>query len=161
MKLLITDTCILIALYNGKILHLISKLPYKIGFSDVLFTELENPSYEEVLKANLIEYSLSTDSVTDVYVLNGKYNQPSIPDLFSLVVARDNKAILLTGDRNLRNAARNEGIQFKGILWILDELIEHSIINKEKASSSLKEILIKGAYLPKTECNKRLENWKK
>ena len=160
MKLLIADTCILIDLYNGDILPMVSKLPYEIGFSDALFTELKHPTYDDVIKANLIEYSLPAESVIDVYSLNEKYPNPSIPDLFSLIVARDNKAILLTGDKKLRKAAKIEGIDFRGIFWILDELIEHSIINKEAASRNLQEILDKGAFLPKTECQKRFEHWK-
>ncbi len=167
MDLLIFDTCILIDLYNGNLLDKIKQLPSKFGIPDAILSdaftdkiELQEPGTEEILDAGFEIYSLESDELVEVYNLNKVYSHTSVIDIFSLVLAKKYKAILLTGDKKLREAAQNEGIEFKGILWILDELIEHSIINKKTATGSLQEILSKGAYLPKTECRKRFKYWK-
>ncbi len=166
MNLLISDTCILIDLYNGNLLDIIKQLPYKFGIPDAILSdaftdkiELHKPEVEEILDAGFSIYSLEADELVEVYRLNEVYHHLSVIDIFGLVLAKKHKAILLTGDKKLRQAAQNEGIEFKGILWILDKLVEHSIINKKTATGSLKEILDKGAYLPKTECQRRFENW--
>jgi predicted nucleic acid-binding protein len=167
MNLLISDTCILIDLYNGNLLDKIMQFPYKLGIPDAILSdafsdevELGEPGSEEILGAGFEVYSLESEELVEVFRLNGKYSRPSLIDIFGLVLAKKHGAILLTGDKKLREAAQSEGVEFKGILWILDELIEHSIINKETATDSLQEILDKGAYLPKTECLKRFEQWK-
>jgi len=167
MNLLISDTCILIDLYNGNLLDKIRQFPYKLGIPDAILSdafsdeiELREPGAEEILSAGFEIYSLESEEILEVYRLNGVYSHPSVIDIFGLVLAKKHEAILLTGDKKLREAAKSEGVNFKGILWILDELIEHSIINKEAASSSLQQILKKGAFLPKTECLKRFEQWK-
>jgi predicted nucleic acid-binding protein len=168
MNLLISDTNILIDLYNGNLLDKIKQLPYKFGIPDAILSdaftdkiELHEPGVEEILDAGFRIYSLEADELVEVYSLNESYSHLSVIDIFGLVLAKKHKAILLTGDKKLRQAAQNKGIEFKGILWILDELIENSIINKETATGSLQKILDKGAYLPKVECQKRFENWKK
>jgi len=167
MNLLISDTCIIIDLYNGNLLEKISQLPYKLGIPDAILSdaftdkvELRELGTEEILAAGFEVYSLESDEIIEVYRLNEVYSHPSVIDIFGLVLAKKHEAILLTGDKKLREAAQKEGIEFKGVLWILDLLIEHSIVNKETAADSLHKIIDKGAYLPATECQKRLEDWK-
>ena len=166
MNLLISDTCILIDLYNDNLLDKIKQFPYKFGIPDVILSdaftdkiELHEPGVEEILDAGFSTYTLKADELVEVYSLNKAYSHSSVIDIFGLVLAKKHKAILLTGDKKLRQAAQNEGITFKGILWILDKLIVHSIINKKTASNSLQDIIDKGAYLPKTECQRRFEYW--
>jgi len=167
MKLLIADTCILIDLYNGDLLDKIKQLPYELGIPDAILSdafsdeaELREPGAEEIISAGFEIYSLESEEILEVYRLNGVYTHPSVIDIFGLVLAKKHEATLLTGDKKLREAAQKEGVEFKGILWVLDVLIEHSIIDMETGTSNLQEIIDKGAYLPKAECQKRFEQWK-
>jgi len=160
MNLLISDTCIIIDLYNGKLLEKLNQLPFKLGISDAILSELLKPGADEILKSGFEVYSLESEELIEVYSLNAKYTHPSIIDIFGLVTAKKHEAILLTGDKKLRNAAKNEGIDFQGIFWILDKLIEYSIIDIKTASLSLQKILDKGSFLPKNECQKRFVDWK-
>ncbi len=123
MNLLISDTCILIDMYNGNLLDKIKQLPYKFGIPDAILSdaftdkiELQEPGTEEILDAGFEIYSLESDELVEVYNLNEVYPHPSVIDIFGLVLTKKHKAILLTGDKKLREAAQNEGIEFKGIL---------------------------------------------
>ena len=167
MGLLISDTCILIDLLNGGLLNMLCKLPYDLGVSDALLygidddgSELIIPNSEQVLKAGFQVYSLNSSEIIEVYELNAKYCRPSLNDIFGLVVAKKNNAVLLTSDRSLRKSALKENVEVRGILWILDEMVNNNVFDKETATKSLNKILDGGSYLPKNECNKRFEKWK-
>ncbi len=166
MDLLISDTCILIDLHKCDLLLKMNELPYNLGVPDaVVFgigveeTELITPNSKQVLSAGFGAYSLESNEMIKVYEFNQKYTQPSLIDIFGLVVAKKNKAILLTGDGNLRKAAAREKVEVRGTLWILDTMIEYNIIETKTAAVSLHKIIDKGSYLPKTECDKRFEKW--
>lgn len=83
----------------------------------------------------------------------------SVPDSSVLWLARENSAILVSGDRRLREAASAEGIQVRGTLWILDHLIETTSITKEAAVAALQAIRADGTFLPHDECQSRLKIW--
>jgi len=136
MILLISDSNILFDLYYGNLLEIISLLPYQFGVSDAILSELINPPPKKIIPSDFQVFSLSSHLVSEVYYLKKKYGKPSLPDLFSLVVAKEKSAILVTGDSNLRKAASKENVECKGILWILDKLVENSLISNHKAVRS-------------------------
>lgn len=168
MELLISDTCILIDLLNGRLLDRMCELPYNLGVSDALLYGIDNdepeliiPNSEQVLNAGFQVYSLNSSEIIEVFELNTKYARPSLNDIFGLVVAKKNNAILLTSDGGLRKSALKENVEVRGILWILDEMINNKVIDKRTAVKSLNKIRAEGSYLPENECDKRLEKWKK
>ena len=167
MELLISDTCILIDLHNGELLEKIHELPYSLGIPDAIIygtfddePELNRINAEQIIDAGFQVFSLDSDGLLEVFEIYNKYTKPSLTDIFGLVVAKRNNAILLTGDGSLRKSAAKENVEVKGTLWIMDEMIKHDILDKEYAAKSLNKILVEGAYLPKSECQKRLKQWK-
>lgn len=67
---------------------------------------------------------------------------------------------MLTGDQALRKAAESEKtVVVHGALWLLDQMIEHKVLSKKKAATSLQEMLEFGARLPKPACDDRLKRW--
>jgi hypothetical protein len=54
---------------------------------------------------------LSGSQVLMVLDLAEHYARPSRQDLFALVLSRETKSVLLTGDGSLREAAEREGVQ--------------------------------------------------
>ena len=67
------------------------------------------PSGPDLLNLGLIEKELSGDQVMAVLGFAERYLRPGRADLFALVLALELKAILLTGDGALREAAREQG----------------------------------------------------
>lgn len=67
---------------------------------------------------------------------------------------------LLTGDQALRKAAEKESnVVVHGVLWLLDQMIEHKILSKKKARASLQQMVDSGARLPRAACDERVKNW--
>jgi predicted nucleic acid-binding protein len=86
------------------------------------------------------------------------YVRPSREDLFALVLAKENDAILLSGDKSLRDAAREEGVKVHGTIWLLDQMVEYGIIDKRKRAASLKLMMKSGRRLPCEEVKARIRD---
>ncbi|MDY6895021.1 MAG: type II toxin-antitoxin system VapC family toxin [Thermotogota bacterium] len=158
--LLITDTNIWIDLQNGEVLSLIFELPYKSITTDFAVDEMEIPPWEFLKSLGLEAYGLSSDQITDIYVMNQNYPPVSTTDLSCMVLARDLSAILLSGDKPLRTLAETQAIEVHGVLWVLDALVDHQIITQSQACLSLKRMLAHNARLPERSCNKRFKKWR-
>ena len=74
-------------------------------------------------------------------------------------IARERKAILLTGDSKLRRHIRKAGVEVRGVLWVLDHLVDTGRLEPQGAANSLTMMISAGAFLPKDECSRRIRRW--
>jgi rRNA-processing protein FCF1 len=112
---------------------------FDVVIPDVLAAELLDPPKSLFVNAGWTLTTFSTDEVEQVYALTAKYKAPSVPDLFTLLTARRDGIILLTGDKALRRAARIEGVRVHGFLWLLDMLLHHGEVPPKKAAHCFAE----------------------
>lgn len=157
----VTDTNIWIDLHCGQLVAQIFELPYKFIAPDVIIAELDDPPGQSLVSLGLRQYRFSGEQVAQVQSLMTKYRGLSPKDLFALVLAKELKGILLTGDRLLRKAAEAEGITVHGTLWVLDTLVTRGIILPREAAAALRRMLSSGRRLPKQECQARLKRWER
>jgi hypothetical protein len=127
---------------------------------DVVIAEILLPSSWNIIGLGLIEKSLPGAGVLKVEELVTKYPRPGRIDLFSLVLAIQEKALLLTGDEALRKAASKEGIEVHGTLWLLDEMIDAGAISEAEGYRSLESMVNAGRRLPKKEVSARMATWR-
>ncbi len=92
--------------------------------------------------------------------LTNNYRRPSETDLAALVLAKTNRAILVTGDKELRKIARHLGVNVHGVLWVLDMLVNSGIITGAQARGSLSCIIQGGSYLPQKEVQRCFAKWR-
>jgi predicted nucleic acid-binding protein len=97
----------------------------------------------------LIEMELSGSGMLKAEELVRKYPRPGCRDILSLVLAMQEKAILLAGDEALRKAASREGIEVHGTLWLLDPMVKEEAISKIDGCRSLDRMINSGRRLPK------------
>ena len=68
-----------------------------------------------------------------------EHPQLSINDGFAFVVAEGHDGcILVTGDRHLRQLAEQHKIEVHGVIWIVDELRRHDVLEAEVLASALR-----------------------
>jgi predicted DNA-binding protein (UPF0278 family) len=82
-----------------------------------------------------------------------------VVDLVTLLLAKMLGAGLVTGDLRLNELARGQGLPVHGVLWILDELVNHQVLTATQAVAALLKMIDQGARLPNFECQKRFERW--
>ncbi len=106
MKVLVSDTSILIDLERGSLLELCFRLPFQFAVPDLLYErELKNHGGDNLLRLGLRIEEL--DSIGVNCALRYRREQPliSLPDSFALALAARNTWTLLTGDGALRKLA--------------------------------------------------------
>ena len=159
MLLLISDANILIDMEDGNLIPVIFRLPYEIAVPDILF-ELElRERHSHLLQVGLKVKSLNSESVKKTEFLTGQYPRPSIMDHSALALALQERCPLLTGDKDLRVAAKKEGVEVHGTIWIIEELLNQKIIQQSQAKGSFDAMKVKGSRLPWGDVDKLLNKW--
>ena len=158
-SLLVTDTNIWIDLENGKILADIFRLPYQFFTTDFSVQEFIHPGWDVLRTLGLQTHGLEPESVLELAQLRQTHLQLSAIDLAALLLAKMLGASLVTGDRRLNELARAQGLPVHGVLWVLDEMVNHQVLTAIQATTALRKMLDQGARLPNVECQKRFERW--
>ena len=164
MKLIaIQDANILIDLVNiGLFDHCLS-LQYQFTSTNIILDEL----HEE--QATLIQPHINSgkftiieiDADSLVAIIEASKEEPRLSeqDWSALYYAQQLDALLLTGDKRLRNLAKQKGITVCGALWVLDQLVDTSKLTKQEAYEFLQQLILKNKRLPADECEQRLKLW--
>lgn len=127
----------------------------------ILAEEVLSVSASRLREMGITERPLSGEELSRIPELSASYPRPSPKDLSLLVVAREDGGTLITGDGALRDAASSEGLPVRGLLWVLDQLVEEGITSEPRAASALQEMLKAGSRLPASAVEKRLRRWEK
>jgi predicted nucleic acid-binding protein len=167
MRVVVNDANILIDLIDVGLLDLFFKLKFEMNIADSVVNEFEDE--EDVTRinkfiniGNLRQHSFSHDELTEILDYRNRYSSRlSIPDCSCIYLARNLSATLLTGDRPLTNAARENGITVHGTLWVFDKLISAGLVTPQTARKRLSELMSINRRLPVSECKKKLSLWKK
>ncbi len=155
----VVDACVWIDLGIGDLLAGVFRLPHEFVSPDVVLAELASVDPRLLRALGVREVSLGSEDYVLLEDLVARYAGPSVRDLTALVVALRDGLALLSGDRKLREAADAEGVRVHGVLWVLDQVVESSIMDPHRVASSLQQMLDQGARLPQDECGKRLRIW--
>ena len=70
--------------------------------------------------------------------------------------AQQEQCPLLTGDKDLRQAAEAEKVKVKGTLWLVEALVLQHIINIQTAKHSYEQMEANGRRLPWKQAHQRL-----
>ena len=87
-------------------------------------------------------------------------------DKTALFLAAILDAMILSSDKRVRQNARARAIEYHGMLWILDRLVESSLISYKLASEKLQHLIKSNIVYQNnsdliTEMNRRLKEWQK
>ena len=160
-RAVITDANIWIDLHRGGITSEAFKLDLVFKTPDLVAHEILSPSAASLKRLGLHVVELPGVRVLEIIQLARKYPRPSRPDLSALVLAATEGAILLTGDKALRAAGEEEGIEVRGLLWLLDEMVKSQVLTGGRAISALQQMLQNGSRLPQTDCERHIQAWRR
>ena len=144
IKIAITDACIFIDLYDLELISLFFNLEIEIHTTSAVLFELY-PEQQQVLKAyqsvnKLIVLNLKEEDLIEIY--SETYPKSlSETDKSVLYIANKLNAYVLSSDKTVRNCAKNKGIEYHGMIWIFDKLVETNILTKKVAAQKLKHLV--------------------
>lgn len=163
MKVLVTDTSVLVDLERGSLLEATFSLPVTLAVPDLLYAqELSNYNGPQLLDLGLQVFELDGQGVEMADNYWKQVRTISLPDSFALVLAKTSGFILLTGDGALRNLAQREEVECHGVLWILDFLEREQVVAITNLYEGLNQIANHPrCRLPKPEVSLRLNRFAK
>lgn len=161
----ITDANVFIDLIEIDTLHLLFELPYKIHTTTFVIDELIDIQKEQVdkyINNNLLNVrGFDSAQVDHLQQVATHYRKLSETDVSVLVYAREINGTLLTSDNPLRKAAQKMNLNVHGMLWLLDEWVNHGLLSPTKATTHLIYLMSVNMRLPTAECVQLLGKWAK
>lgn len=164
-KLIITDTNVFFDIMSIEILPDFFGLDFEICTTDFVINEIIRIDQAEQVQTfirskKLIVYKFTPQEVEEVINLKTKRNLRRITDKSVLWKALQLKCRLLTGDKNLKNEAEEQGLQVNGSLWVIKTLVENNIVTSITAAELLEKLKTVNESLPKDEIEKMIKQYK-
>jgi predicted nucleic acid-binding protein len=168
MKVAITDACIFIDLIDLRLTSQFFGLQVEIHTSLDVYNELYLEQ-QELLKAYQSIGKLIIHNITEgerIQIQNEKFPRSlSEIDKSVIFLAEKHNAMILSSDKAVRNFARDRAIEFHGMLWIFDRLIEFNLIKKPEAINKIQNMIANNVIYRNnmelvSEITKRIEKWR-
>lgn len=161
MAILVLDSSVLIDLERGGLLEATFLCGLVIVVPDFLFeNELRSSNGTYLVELGLAITELSPDEMQFAQDIEGLRPALSLEDCAALVCATRADHTLLAGDGPLRNEAGARKIECRGLLWLLDQMLESGKVSKTLLCESILKISQHSrCRLPKPEVEKRRRLW--
>ncbi|MBL7739072.1 MAG: hypothetical protein JNK14_07625 [Chitinophagaceae bacterium] len=167
MKIAITDACIFIDLLELELALSFFTLHIDVHTSLNVFNEL-NPAQKNELGSYIIDGKLTVHNISEAenhLIAAEKFpSSLSLSDRTVLFLAIKQDAMVLSSDKAVRHNAKIRSIEYHGMLWILDQLVEAGQLLKQDAIIKLKAMIASNMIYQNNkeltaEMNKRLRKW--
>lgn len=162
MKSFLLDTSVLVDLAK------ISALEKLLGWEaqwlslDLVIAEFEEEAGDSEryqltqMGAHLVILGLSGNELLAASKPDCQPKVNSITDKALIKKAIESKYILLTGDKTLRKAAENKGLEVHGSIWVIDEMHRLKVIDEAQLFSTFEKLKRSNPRLPQDELDKRI-----
>ena len=132
-KIIITDTNIITDLNNANILEKFVKLD-NVYISDMVKNDEINFKTGNVSVINKFKtMSATVEQIQEMFIISQKEKGLSQYDVINYIIARDNNAILATGDQRLKKFSEDNNVEVIRTLKIIALMKNNNIISKEEA----------------------------
>ena len=165
MRLLISDSNILIDMESGDLLDTLFKLPIQFAIPDMLYyeeIEQDSPGLERLglkvleVHGEFVAYALSLPAKYNHLIPAKNGSNPSHNDYIALALAKQEGCALATGDMNLRVVAVKEEVEVMGTIGILCAFVEYRLLSVNAALQALERMKAAKRRLPWSEAEKHL-----
>ena len=145
--LIISDTNIVMDMRAAELLEALFSLPFDIGMPDaVLGTELRCEA-DRLTQMGLYSIPVVEADFDRAMGYHARHS-PSFNDCVALSVSIRLQCVLLTGDKALRDLAKQEGIEVRGTVWLLLEMLQDGLIDCDTAIVAIERMRNRGRRLP-------------
>lgn len=161
MRVLVSDTSVIIDLERGAFLDHLFRLPFEFAVPDLLYRrELAGELGERLKTLGLRGEELTPAEVTRAMIVRRRRLELSVPDSFAFALAESRGWVLLTGDGGLREIALAQRLEVHGVLWLLDQFEAGGFIPLARLLGGLTAIANHPrCRLPTSEIKRRLARY--
>jgi predicted nucleic acid-binding protein len=166
MTVFVHDASILLDLIHTDLLHLFTAIPAGMVTTDFVVAEIADIADASELAAATESGALkvlrsSMTELESIAAVQALHLGLSTADCSVLFHAGRLGAVVLTGDRRLRRAASDTGLEVHGTMWAFDELVSRRQLSPRLAAGKLEQLLELNPRLPRDECGRKIEHWRK
>lgn len=154
---LISDSNIIIDMEVAGLIELIFQLPYIFAVPDILYHEELRKQHSHLPALGLRCMPMTPDMIIEGMRLASVYKKAGRIVLLALSLSKSTGYPLLTGDMALRKAATEEAVQPRGTLWLIEQLVSHQLITKQRALDAYQTMKINGRRLPWADAIRRIK----
>lgn len=146
--LLISDSNILIDIEVGGLTASMFSLEYDFAVPDILFADELAARHGHLIEMGLQSRTMEGQVIERAFALINQYRKPSKYDIMALALAEYENCCLLTGDKDLREAAVAETIEVRGTIWLVAEMVLQGRISVDVAEQAYVKMRKNGRRLP-------------
>jgi predicted nucleic acid-binding protein len=162
-KIAIQDANIMIDLIKTGLFDYCLALDFNFSTTDLILNELYDEQVASIQphisSGKFVVIEISIEELLDIQQMSEEDTRLSEQDWSAIYFAKQQDALILSGDQRLRNVAEALGLATFGIIWIFDQLVINKIISTIEACNYLQILMLENKRLPINECNKRIELW--
>lgn len=146
MEIVVYDTNVIIDLHSVGLLSVINHSGWNIHTTQLVISELQRPSRDEVLQTfpalKVHQYDTPEAYANILSYLGGIAHRGnlSMTDASVLMLSKELNAILSTNDGKLRKVATEQGVRISGTLGIILMLLEQRLITVELAKEAINQL---------------------
>lgn len=161
-KIIITDTNIITDLNNANVLDKFVKLD-NVYISDMIKNDEINFETGNIKIINKFKtISATAEQIAEIFKISHMIGGLSQYDIINYIIARDNDAILATGDKKLKDFSESNGVEVIRTLKIIRLMYNNKLISKPDvitACTLLKEN--KSTRIPPEKIDDMINEFKK
>jgi predicted nucleic acid-binding protein len=138
-KVVIKDACILIDLLDLDLLAQFYELNLTVITRPEVLAEIQNQKDQILPYIESGKLVIDDDDELESALAIIETNRGlSITDATVLVTARRLEAVVLSSDKSLRNESNRQGLEVRGMLWILEELLNAAVLSLDEVLEKLR-----------------------
>lgn len=144
LKIAVTDACIFIDLHELELVSSFFNLEMDVHTTSAVLFEL-NLEQQQILRLYQSFHKLTIHNLEEqdfIEISSAEYPKSlSSADKSVLHIANKLNACVLSSDKTLRNCAKNKDIEYHGLIWLFDRLVENSTLTKNEAIAKLNQLV--------------------
>ncbi len=162
-RIAIQDANILIDLVKTRLFDYCLALEYQFTTTDIILAELYDEQVAliqpHVNAGRFVIINIGEEELVEIQLMSMQDTQLSEQDWSALYYAIQQDAILVTGDSRMRKMAKEKSVKYHGLFWLLDQLVETSVLSATEACDFVQKLIVVNNRLPVDEIDKRVRDW--
>lgn len=162
-NIIIKDACILFDLIDLELIDHFFEMGFVVLTTQAVIDEITDPRQSEIVINHMDLGNISIDQFgNDEFIIElySEHKGLSLTDCSVIDLAFRTGGILLSSDRSVRKISKDHNIDVHGILWVIQELIDHGIISVSNGCGKLSDYLEINPRAPKRKIYTLIEKLK-
>lgn len=163
-NIIVKDACILFDLIDLELLDNFFEMDFIVLTTQAVLDEIKDPYQNKIVIKHVDLGNISIDQFGNdglIIELYSEHKGLSLIDCSVIELAFRRGGILLSSDKSVRKVSTENKIEVHGLLWVIEMLVNSTVINRSKAVKTLIRYLDMNNRAPRKKVESLIEKFKK